>query len=245
MMRRDLEYSSSDEETLKKKFSKKFEKSRMERLKQREKEKEEDNINARKEFEIMYPGVATAEEKMKQAQELEQRNRENEEDYQLRDHKDVEIKVNISEEIKIIQRPKKYFGAEEDEEDPLYKRTHKPLELPLIIEETQRPAPQEIIINESTFNNKLKHYKTLLEKVPKKRSELYSFPIAWNNLAQNRILEKKLGPFVSKLLVEYIGQDDRSLVQMVTKMVVNRDDPSKIQNKIEHFLDEVAEVRHI
>ena len=243
MLRKDLEYSSSDDETLKKKFSKKLEKNRQDRIKQREKEREEDNNNARKEFELMYPGVATVEEKLKQAQELEQRLRENEEECHLREHKDVEIKVNITEENRIVQKPNKYFGAEEEDEDPLYKRSHKPLELPMIIEEIPRQISQpEITMTEDTFNKKLKTYKSLLEKIPRKRSDLYSYPIAWNSLAQNRILEKKLGPFISKLFVEYIGQDDRSLVQLVTKMVVNRDDPDKIEKKVEKFLDEDAEV---
>ena len=178
MMRKDLEYNSSDDETLKKKFSKKLEKNRMDRVKQREKEKEEDNLNARKEFELMYPGVATAEEKLKQAEELELKNRENEEDYQLREHKDLEIKVNMFEESKIVAKPNKYFGAEDEDEDPLYKRTHKPLELPMIFEESPKPKPQpEIVMTEATFNEKLKNYKNILEKVPKRRSELYSYPI--------------------------------------------------------------------
>ena len=246
MLRKDLEYSSSDDETLKKVFSKKSEKSRQDRIRLREKEKEEDNLNARKEFELLYPGVATAEEKLKQAQELEQRLREHEEDYQLREHQDLEIKVNITEDGKLLQKPNKYFGAEPEEEDPLYKRSHKPLEFPMTAEETPRAAIQpDIIMNEATFNAKLKNFKLLLEKVPKKRSDLYAYPLAWNTLAQNRILEKKLGPFISKMFVEYIGQDDRSLVQMVTKMVVNRDDPDKIESKIEKFLDEEAEVRDI
>ena len=150
----------------------------MDRVKQREKEKEEDNLNARKEFELMYPGVATAEEKLKQAEELELKNRENEEDYQLREHKDLEIKVNMFEESKIVAKPNKYFGAEDEDEDPLYKRTHKPLELPMIFEESPKPKPQpEIVMTEATFNEKLKNYKNILEKVPKRRSELYSYPI--------------------------------------------------------------------
>lgn len=245
MLRKDLEYSSSDEETLKQKFSKKYEKARQERIKQREKEKEEDQINARKEFELMFPGVATAEEKLKQAEEIEQKRRENEEEYQLGEHKDIEIKVSLTEELKIAPKPlNKNFGAQEDdEEDPLYKRTHKPLELPAIFEETPKPVPQpEITINEETYNAKLKHYKNLLEKVPRKRKELYAFNLSWNALAQNRILEKKLGPFISKLLVEYVGQDDRNLVQMVTRMVVNRDDPDKIEKNLAKFLEEEAQV---
>ena len=164
--------------------------------------------------------------------------REHEEDYQLREHQDLEIKVNITEDGENPAETQQILrNAEAEEEDPLYKRSHKPLEFPMTAEETPRAAIQpDITMNETTFNAKLKNFKLLLEKVPKKKKRSVLVSIAWNTLAQNRILEKKLGPFISKMFVEYIGQDDRSLVQMVTKMVVNRDDPDKIESKIEKFL---------
>jgi len=246
MMRRDMEYESDLEEIVKKKKSSKYAARREERAKQREKEKAEDELNARKEFEMMFPGVATAEEKLKQAQELEERQRpENEHEYTLREHKDLEIHVNSIEESKALpaSTATKYFKVDqEDEQDPLFKR-NKPLSLPISLEdETPNPKPpQEILMTENDFDKKFQSYKQLLDKVPKRRSELFTFPLAWNSLAQNRILEKRLGPFVSKLFVEYLGQDDRSLVQMVSKMVVNRETPEKILGKIEKFLDVEAD----
>lgn len=249
MLRRDQEYNSSDDETLKKKFSKKFEKIRAERIKMREKEKEEDALNARKEFETLYPGVATAEERAKQAADIEKRNKEFEEEYQLKDHQDLEVKVNIKKEAIHVQRVLPTFALNKDleDEDPLFNRKHKPLGLPALFEEVPKESKHqpEIIMTEESFNAKIKHLKSLLDKVPRKRSELYAYAISWNVLAQNRIIEKKLGPFISKLFVEYIGQDDRNLVQLVTRMVVNRDNPEKIQDTVEKFLDVDAEVRAI
>lgn len=245
MLRRDSEYASSDDETLKKKFSKKFEKIRLERMKFREKEKEDDVLNSRKEFESLFPGVATADERAKQMEEIEKKNRENDDEYQLKDHKDLEITVAVKEN-KNIERPLTSFAIshEIEEEDPLFNRKHKPLSLPALFDEPPKEAPQtpEIIMSEDNFNAKLKLFKSLLEKVPKRRSELYAYALSWNLLAQNRIIEKKLGPFISKLFIEYIGQDDRNLVQLVTRMVVNRDNPDKIQNTVEKFLDVDAEV---
>lgn len=248
MLRRDQEYNSSDDEILKKKFSKKFEKIRQDRIKFREREKEEDALNARKEFETLYPGVATADERAKQAAEIEKKNREYEEEYQLKDHKDLEVMVNVKEN-KHVERNLATFSLNKDleDEDPLFNRRHKPLGIPALFEDLPKESNQqpEIIMNEETFNAKIKHFKTLLDKVPRKRNELYAYAISWNVLAQNRIIEKKLGPFISKLFVEYIGQDDRNLVQLVTRMVVNRDNPEKIQDTVEKFLDVDAEVRFI
>jgi RNA recognition motif-containing protein len=245
MLRRDEEYLSSDDENLKKKFSKKFEKIRNERLKFREKEKEEDVLNSRKEFESLFPGVATADERQKQMEEIERKKKENEDEYELKDHQDLLITVSVKE-TKNIEKPLTSFTVSQDldEEDPLFNRRHKPLSLPLFFEEAPKEVPQspEITMNEESFNNKLKLFKSLLDKVPKRKNDLYAYSLSWNALAQNRIIEKKLGPFISKLFIEYVGQDDRNLVQLVTRMVVNRDNPEKIQSTVEKFLDVDAEV---
>lgn len=74
-LKRDLEYDSDDELIRRRKLSKKFARAREERRKIREKEKIDDEIDARREFELLYPGVATAEEKLQQAAELEEKNR--------------------------------------------------------------------------------------------------------------------------------------------------------------------------
>lgn len=232
-----------------KKRSKKFARAREERRKQREKEREEDEQDARREFELLNPGVATAEEKMKQAMELEMKTKpENEHEYTLGEHQDLEIKVQPMEESRILKGPSNpYFQVEaEDEQDPLFKRKHKPLALPLGPLEDE-PTPNsttkpEIMMSEEVFNRKVEHFKKLLEKVPSRKADLYNFSLNWNALAQNRILDKKLGPFIAKLLTEYLGQDERSLVQMIAKMVVNREEPAKIQQKVVQFLDVDAEV---
>lgn len=107
-----------------------------------------------------------------------------------------------------------------------------------------KPAPivlKEVTITPEAFEEKLEKYKRLLGKVPKRRADLYQFPISWNMLAQNRILEKRLVPFVSKLLSEYFGQDDRALVQMVVRMIANRESARGIEGKVYEFLDEKAE----
>lgn len=173
---------------------------------------------------------------------------ENEQEYTLGEHQDLEIKVQPMEESRILKgQSNKYFQVEaEDEQDPLFKRKHKPLALPVgpIEEEPtiNSKLTQDVMMTEEVFNRKLGHLKKLLEKVPSRKAELYNFSLNWNALAQNRILDRKLGPFIAKLLTEYLGQDERSLVQMIAKMVVNREEPAKIQQKVVQFLDVDAEV---
>ena len=241
MLRKDLDYDSDDNEVRRKKYSKKLRRKREERLQLREKEKEDDAEDARREFELLNPGVATADEKLRQAKELEEKLiPENLHEYTLREHKDLEISISKTEEFKTAPR-NKYFQVEQEEE-PLYKTTHKPLALPDAPEEITVPkAPQEITMTQTDFETQLQTMKRLLEKVPRRRSDLYEYPLDWTVLVQNRVMEKRLLPFISKLLKEYLGEADRSIAQSVVKLIANREEPQKIEKKVS-YLDEDASV---
>mmetsp|Transcript_3518 Transcript_3518/g.7313 ORF Transcript_3518/g.7313 Transcript_3518/m.7313 type:complete len:551 (-) Transcript_3518:6657-8309(-) len=243
-LQRDLEYDSDDESLLRRRFSRKFAKEREERKRLRQQETEEDAIDARKEFEKLYPGVATADEKLAQAMELERRRMpENVEDYHLPEHGSLQMEVELIDESKAYVPPKNVFAMEaEEEQDPLYSRKHKPLALLEAEDEPDQVVPvEEVTLTEEDFKGKVDHLKACLEKIPRKKAELYTFQVDWGVLAQNRILDRKLGPFVNKLLKEYLGQEERNLVHLVVRMVVNREEPARIQLKVEKFLDEDAE----
>lgn len=245
-LQRDLEYDSDDESLLRRKFSRKFAKDREERKRLRQQEAEDDAVDARKEFEMLFPGVATADEKLAQALELERRRLpSNAEEYHLNPHETLQLDVELGEESKTLAPPKNVFSVEtEEEQDPLYSRKHKPLAL---LEAEDEPEPikpvEEVTLTEEDFKAKVDHLKACIDKIPRKKAELYTFSVDWNVLAQKRILDRKLGPFVNKLLKEYLGQEERNLVHLVVRMVVNREEPAKIQLKVEKFLDEDAEVR--
>lgn len=244
LVHRDLDYDTDDENNHRKKKSKKWLRAREERKRQREREKEEDALNARKEFEELHPGVATLDEKLLQAKELERQNDLGGE-YTLQDTSvAVQIEVKAVDESK-TQAVNKYFSMEgEEEEDALYHRKHKALAL-APEEATLVPAPSAITepgISEEEFKRQVDQLKGLLDRVPSRKTELYQFPLDWNLLVLNRVLDKKLSPFVSKLCFEYLGEVERNLIQRVVRRIVNREDPAKIQEYLGQAMDKEAEV---
>ena len=244
LVHRDLDYDTEDENNRRKKKSKKWLRAREERKKQREREKEEDALNARREFEELHPGVATMDEKLLQAKELERQNDLGTE-YALQDTAvAVQIEVKAVDEAK-TQTANKYFSMEaEDEEDALYHRKHKMLAL--APEETAPPpattTTAEPGVTEEEFKRQVDLLKGLLEQVPQRKAELYQYPLDWNLLVQNRVLDKKLSPFVSKLCYEYLGEVERNLIQRIVRRIANREDPAKIQEYLEQAMDKEAEV---
>ena len=244
LIHRDLNYDTDDENNRRKKKSKKWLRAREERKHQRETEKEEDAVNARKEFEALFPGVATMEEKLLQAKELERLSGLDKE-YALSDPSvAVQIDVKQVDESK-AQTQNKYFPMEgEDEEDALFHRKHKALALapeeamPVVAQ----PTTEENTMSEEEFKKKVDRLKGLMERVPVKKAELYEFPLDWNKLAQTRVLDKKLGPFIAKLFFEYVGEVERNFVQKIVRQVANREEPAKIQDFLGQVVDKDAEV---
>ena len=165
-------------------------------------------------------------------------------EHTLKEHQDVEVKLKPADDSKIVPaQTKELFTVNTTEEvDPLYKRSHKPLSISA--PEVEEPAkPPEASLTKEDFDKQLELLKELARKVPSRRHDLYPYQLAWATLAKNRILDKKLGPFVGKLFLEYLGSDDHSLVQMVARMVANREEPHAIEKKVEKFLEEDAVVR--
>ena len=244
LVHRDLDYDTEDENNRRKKKSKKWLRAREERKRQREREKEEDALNARKEFEELHPGVATLDEKLLQAKELERQNDLGGE-YALQDTSvALQIDVKAVDESK-TQTANKYFSMEgEEEEDSLYHRKHKALAL---APEEATPVPAltaaEPSISEEEFKRQVDRLKGLLESIPQRKAELYQFPLDWNLLVQNRVLDKKLSPFVSKLCFEYLGEVERNLIQRIVRRIANHEDPAKIQEYLGQAMDKEAEVR--
>ena len=243
LIHRDLNYDTDDESNRRKKRSKKWLRAREERKHQRETEREEDAQNARKEFEALFPGVATLEEKLEQAKELERLSGLTSEFALPTPSISLQIEVKPVDELK-AQR--KCFALEgEDEEDALYHRKHKVLAL--AAEETapvlHSVQTTEQTMTEEDFKKQVDRLKGLLDRVPQRKAELYDFPLDWNKLAQTHVLDKKLGPFISKLFFEYVGEVERGFVQKIVRQVANREEPAKIQEYLGQVLDKDSEVR--
>lgn len=238
MLKNDTDCASTDE-SRRLKYSKKFAKRREEKRKSRAKEQEDDELNAKREFELLYPGVATLEEKLQQARELEgSHDPENIHEYTLKAHKDLEFAIKAPESL---LAPQELFQVDLEEDSGVASGQQLCLELPEEVSEVP-PAPSDPVPTQADHERLLESLKALLKQVPKHRQELYPFPLSWNALAQNRILDKKLGPFVGKLFIEYLGQDDHSLVQLVARMVSNHEDAYSIERKVGKFLEDDATV---
>ncbi|XP_013885035.1 RNA-binding protein 25 [Austrofundulus limnaeus] len=124
------------------------------------------------------------------------------------------------------------FDDEEADEQPR-KRKLVPLdygddEKNLGLDGADISAPKSSINTEE----KHKHIKSLIEKIPTSRPELFSYPLDWA-MVDSTLMDRRIKPWINKKIIEYIGEEEPSLVDFVCSKIMAHSSPQGI-------LDDVA-----
>ncbi|MBN3298822.1 RBM25 protein, partial [Amia calva] len=88
---------------------------------------------------------------------------------------------------------------------------------------------------------KRKHIKSLIEKIPTAKPELFSYPLDWS-IVDTTLMERRIRPWINKKIIEYIGEEEATLVDFVCSKVMAHSTPQGILDDVAMVLDEEAEV---
>ncbi len=55
--------------------------------------------------------------------------------------------------------------------------------------------------------------------IPLKKQDLYEYKLDWNSLFENEIIEKVCRPWIAKKIVEYMGAEEQSMINIVVKLL--------------------------
>ncbi|KAM6912861.1 RNA-binding protein 25 [Xenentodon cancila] len=88
---------------------------------------------------------------------------------------------------------------------------------------------------------KRKHIKSLIEKIPTGRPELFSYPLDWA-MVDSILMDRRIRPWINKKIIEYIGEEEPTLVDFVCSKVMAHSTPQGILDDVAMVLDEEAEV---
>jgi RNA-binding protein 25 len=78
-----------------------------------------------------------------------------------------------------------------------------------------------------TSEERKKLIRDLIERIPTTRDDLFAYEIDWN-FVDRALVEKRVKPWVSKKIVDYIGEEEKSLVDFVCEKVTARTEPQRI-----------------
>ncbi|XP_028293319.1 RNA-binding protein 25 isoform X2 [Gouania willdenowi] len=88
---------------------------------------------------------------------------------------------------------------------------------------------------------KRKHIKSLIEKIPTAREELFSYELDWA-MVDSTLMDRRIKPWINKKIIEYIGEEEATLVDFVCSKVMAHSTPQGILDDVAMVLDEEAEV---
>jgi len=95
--------------------------------------------------------------------------------------------------------------------------------------------------NSKCTEEKRKNIKSLIEKIPTDKSDLFEFVIDWDAV-DNQLMERRIRPWINKKIIEYIGEPEPTLVDFICSKVMAGSAPQGILDDVQMVLDEEAEV---
>merc|ERR1711971_629771 len=123
-------------------------------------------------------------------------------------------------------------NQDEDDEAEKPKKKMRPLPPP--------PSTDAKKDNKSA-DEKRKHIKSLIEKIPTDKNDLFAYSIDWD-LVDNNLMEKRIRPWVHKKIAEYIGEPEPTLTDFICSKVLAGSEPRAILEDVQMVLDGEAEV---
>jgi hypothetical protein len=139
--------------------------------------------------------------------------------------------------------------TEYDERDRQLEGTDEPQ---IEKEEAVQPAEDtaNVVGRIMTKEERETRIKQLIARIPVEKEELFAWPVKWElveevfqlisrQLIQTHVqsmLEKTLGPFINKKIVEYLGEEEATLLAFVTGLVRQQKEPHFIQSELQEVL---------
>eukprot|EP00088_Acartia_fossae_P022445 TRINITY_DN23646_c0_g1_i1.p1 TRINITY_DN23646_c0_g1~~TRINITY_DN23646_c0_g1_i1.p1 ORF type:complete len:312 (-),score=155.05 TRINITY_DN23646_c0_g1_i1:992-1927(-) len=127
----------------------------------------------------------------------------------------------------------------DDEDDHKPKKKLKPL--PTSLSDKKDKSSTNNASANNSVDDKKKHIKSLIEKIPTDKTALFEYSIDWD-LVDNQLMEKRIRPWINKKIAEYIGEPEPSLTDFICSKVLAGSAPKAILDDVQMVLDDEAEV---
>lgn len=86
--------------------------------------------------------------------------------------------------------------------------------------------------NVRSQEEKRRHIKSIIDKIPTGKSDLFNYKLDWNEI-DNTLMEKKIRPWINKKIIEYIGEPEPTLVDFICSKVLAGSTPQGILDDVQ------------
>eukprot|EP00824_Muranothrix_gubernata_P011590 TRINITY_DN25074_c0_g1_i1.p1 TRINITY_DN25074_c0_g1~~TRINITY_DN25074_c0_g1_i1.p1 ORF type:complete len:707 (+),score=221.82 TRINITY_DN25074_c0_g1_i1:212-2122(+) len=182
--------------------------------------------------------------------EEEERLRRLEEEARAAEEGPVRLSLGLKKRIIEQKRPNRpIFGAVEDEEDEYRPKKKKIIPIEYTEEEMRGAFPGwtkeriETALKSREEEEKRKQQeeiRRLVSKIPNTPEELFAYSVKWQVVDKGHIAEK-LRPWVSKKMTEFLGEEEKELIDFILEKIKSHSDPTELVDDMKEILEGEAE----
>jgi len=138
-------------------------------------------------------------------------------------NRETPITVSLPKAKKIETNPKDLGFSDEPEQNPL-----------LMIPSKKKLAMDPSLSFKKDINQ-------VIHTIPSKKEELFGCTVDWEIVKQNDIIEKAMKPWLKKMTVEFLGEEESSFVTFICKKLGEEKPAEEMVTLMEPLLEDDAE----
>eukprot|EP01103_Thecamoeba_quadrilineata_P018686 TRINITY_DN724_c0_g1_i1.p1 TRINITY_DN724_c0_g1~~TRINITY_DN724_c0_g1_i1.p1 ORF type:complete len:695 (+),score=172.47 TRINITY_DN724_c0_g1_i1:120-2087(+) len=89
---------------------------------------------------------------------------------------------------------------------------------------------------------KTEEVKNVIASIPADVDELFAFTVNWDTVDQKLIVDRKMKMWVTKKIVEYLGEEEVELINFILEKISSHTPPSEITQQLKSVLDDESQV---
>jgi len=114
---------------------------------------------------------------------------------------------------------------------------------PLLVPKKKKLIPLDPIKSEEQIKKEREEEaKAIVKLIPTGKDELFVFAMDWETVDVAGIINKRMKPWVTKKIVEYLGEEEPTLIDFVVNKMAGHMAPQEILSQLTFVLEDEAEV---
>lgn len=89
---------------------------------------------------------------------------------------------------------------------------------------------------------KVDEVQSVIDRIPTTKDELFSIEVDWALIEKHKIIERKMKPWVTKKIMEYLGEEEKTLIDFIMGKIGTHIPPAEILQQLTLVLDEEADI---